>query len=559
MLRLAAAPAHLGAQAAPRPGGSSVQSAETARAVHLLNRATYGVRAEDVAEVLRLGRNRWLELQLHPETIADPIIAKRLEFPGAPTIAVQSVDLPTFMGMSGAAPVSPSDTAVAHARVADLQRAHMAFSVGNAPGIGVPATAKLQRAVFTERQLEEVMTDFWFNHFNVVFDKLQIGRVLADYETNAIRKNVFGKFEDMLVATARHPAMLMYLDNAFSRTPGMEVLREGQPRQLTGGINENYARELLELHTLGVDAGYTQQDIIEVARAFTGWTIPTTRGPAGDLVVSQAAGAYVFTFRPEWHDAGQKTVLGRPLSAGRGMEDALDILKMLAHDPRTARRVATKLVRHFVSDDSPPQLIDRLADVFMRTDGDLREVTRALFTSDVFYAEANSDNKVKRPFEFVASSLRATHADLKNLLQTTDLITKLREFAHVPYQEPQPTGYPTAAERWVGAGQTLARLRFASDLVNGKLTSASVEARTVLAAQEASSDGTPSAAQAEVMARLTPRDAAARIVRSMLPGRTNQQLEDLVAAELEKRGTLDPAALAAGISLVLGSPHFQRY
>src|SRR6185295_18491817 len=254
---------------------------------------------------------------------------------------------------------------------------------------------KLLRAAYSERQLQEVLVDFWFNHFNVDARKGATRFLVTEYERDAIRPHVLGRFRDLLEATAKSPAMLFYLDNWMSVDPGSAGL--GSPSALRAGnrqkrgLNENYGRELMELHTLGVDGGYSQNDVTEVARAFTGWTIGNPR----------QGGGYFFNAR--LHDRGEKLVLGHRIKAGGGESDGEQVLDILATHPSTARFIATKLARRFVSDAPPASLVDRLADKFRATDGDLREVTRTILTSPEFLSPTTYGAKVKTPFEFVVS------------------------------------------------------------------------------------------------------------------------------------------------------------
>jgi uncharacterized protein (DUF1800 family) len=284
------------------------------------------------------------------------------------------------------------------------------------------AQQKVLRAIYSERQLQEVLTDFWFNHFNVDARKGRDRFLLTEYERETIRPHVLGKFRDLLEATAKSPAMLFYLDNWLSADPsgphmemlpprvarspfGGRVVVPGGPRprpqgkNAPKGLNENYGRELMELHTLGVDGGYTQKDVTEVARAFTGWTIDNPRQGGR------------FMFNPRLHDTGQKVVLGHVIKAGGGESDGEQVLDILAREPATARLIATKLARRFVSDTPPPALVDRAAARFQATDGDLREVTRTILTSPEFVAAESYRAKVKTPFEFVVSAARALGAD----------------------------------------------------------------------------------------------------------------------------------------------------
>jgi uncharacterized protein (DUF1800 family) len=306
------------------------------------------------------------------------------------------------------------------------------------------AEAKLLRAVYSERQLEEVLVDFWFNHFNVFAGKGATRNYVSEYEREAIRPYVLGNFRDMLGATAKSPAMLFYLDNWLSS--GASVA-SGATRRSTG-VNENYARELLELHTLGVDGGYTQQDIVNVARAFTGWTMQPRQGSG-------------FMFVAARHDRGDKVVLGHTIKAGGGVDDGEQVLDIVARHSSTARHIATKLAIRFVSDNPPTQLVDRAAARFIATKGDLREVLKAILTSPEFLSPEAYRAKVKTPLEFVASALRATGADVRTALP---LARTLRDMGMPLYSCQPPTGYEEAASAWVSAGALVSRMNFAVEL-----------------------------------------------------------------------------------------------
>jgi uncharacterized protein (DUF1800 family) len=323
------------------------------------------------------------------------------------------------------------------------------------------AEQKVLRAVYSERQLQEVLTDFWFNHFNVDARKNRTRFLLTTYERDTIRPRVLGTFRDLLEATARDPAMLVYLDNWMSASatdagmPDNAIGRRRQPARRRGlagepasvapkrprGLNENYARELMELHTLGVDGGYTQKDVTEVARAFTGWTIENARRGSG------------FRFEPRMHDPGAKVVLGHTIKAGGG--------EILAAHPSTARFIATKLARRFVSDVPPPALVDRAAARFRETRGDLREVTRAILTSPEFLSPDAYYAKVKTPFEFVVSSLRATATDVQD---ARPIVRELQQLGMPLYMCQPPTGYKDTADAWVNTGALVSRMNYALKL-----------------------------------------------------------------------------------------------
>jgi uncharacterized protein (DUF1800 family) len=311
--------------------------------------------------------------------------------------------------------------------------------------------AKLLRAIYSERQLEEILVDFWFNHFNVNAGKGATRNYVGEHEREAIRPYVLGSFRDMLGATAKSPAMLFYLDNWLSSGTGAGGRGpRGTPssQRRSTGLNENYARELLELHTLGVDGGYTQQDIVNVAKAFTGWTIQPRQGSG-------------FIFAANRHDRGEKLVLGQPIKAGGGIEDGERVLDILAAHPSTARHIATKLAVRFVSDMPPSSLIERAAARFTTTKGDLREVVKLVVTSAEFMAADVHRAKVKTPLEFVASALRATGADVRSAVP---LARTLRDMGMQLYFCQPPTGYDETATTWVTAGALVSRMNFAVEL-----------------------------------------------------------------------------------------------
>ena len=327
--------------------------------------------------------------------------------------------------------------------------------------------AKLQRAVYSPRQLEEVLVDFWFNHFNVFSGKNTVGMLLTSYERDAIRPFVLGRFRDMLLATARHPAMLMYLDNHLSRSapefsPNPNVFVG--PGGASQGLNENYGRELLELHTLGSDGGYTQTDVINVARAFTGWTIfdPQRFGE--------------FQFNPQVHDRGEKVVLGHKFPRGGGEEEGVRIIDLLAVHPATARFISRKLAQRFVADDPPQALIDRMAATFTRTSGDLRAVMETLLFSREFLSEGAWQAKVKSPLELVVSALRALDADV---IDTTALAQQLSDMGMPVYGANPPTGYLTTADAWSGSAGLVRRMAFATAVTAGRVMGIKVDADAV--------------------------------------------------------------------------------
>ena len=323
--------------------------------------------------------------------------------------------------------------------------------------------AKLLRAIYGNRQLEEVLTDFWYNHFNVFLDKGADRFLVTSYERDVIRPHVLGKFKDLLLSTAQSPAMLFYLDNVQSVDPrAAERLqaRRRMPAKNRQGLNENYARELMELHTLGVDGGYTQRDVTEVARCFTGWSIRAPRQGAG------------FEFRERLHDNGSKTVLGVKIRAGGGIEDGLRVLDILAHHPSTARFISRKLAIRFVADNPPESLIDKMARTFREKDGDLRAVMETMLNAPEFWSEGAYRSKLKSPLEMVASAVRALDADVDF---TFALSQQLVQLGQPLYRKQEPTGYTNAGRDWVNSASLLARMNFSIALAANRIPGVKVD------------------------------------------------------------------------------------
>ena len=397
--------------------------------------------------------------------------------------------------------------------------------------------ARLYRAVYSKRQLEEVLVDYWFNHFNVDSTKnvgmaQNLGHLLiGSYERDAIRPYVLGHFKDLLLATARHPAMLYYLDNWESVAPDSFDVGPFAPRRgivngvpnsiipnglqrVSHGLNENYGREVMELHTLGVKGGYTQADVIAVARCFTGWTVRSPENPE-------------FVFAPFMHDFGEKTVLGHKIPAGGSESDGLKVIDILAHHPSTAKFISLGLARHFVADHPPQALVDRMAQTFMKTDGDLRAVMETMFRSPEFLSEGAWEARVKSPLEMAASTIRAMGAEMTDAWSTVQRISDMGEAL---YAKMEPTGYPDVAETWLGATAVIARMNFAAAIVSGEVPGVSVDA-----------------------SRWQGMDTAS-IAKALLGHDASKQTLDAMASGLEGRNP-SPAVVA---SLVLGSPDFER-
>jgi uncharacterized protein (DUF1800 family) len=445
--------------------------------LHALNRLTYGPRPGDVESVKQIGLQKWIELQLTPSRINNSALEARLQ--RLETLALDSATIQRdYAGPAmeerrlrrAAEGTETNPRATESTDSPDSPQMRRAPSEAQRKDRQVIADieeAKLLRAVYSERQLEEILVDFWFNHFNVFAGKGATRNYVNEYERDAIRPYVLGYFREMLGATAKSPAMLFYLDNWLSSSeqpaaPGVGgAARRGaaNPRPPAGGnqrsrgINENYARELLELHTLGVDGGYTQQDIVNVARAFTGWTMQPRQGSG-------------FIFAANRHDRGEKVVLGQTIKAGGGIDDGERVLDIVAAHPATARYIARKLAVRLVSDTPPQALVDRAASTFTATKGDLREVVRVILTSPEFAAPDAYRAKVKTPLEFVASALRATRAEVRTALP---LARTLRDMGMPLYFCQPPTGYDETATTWVSAGALVSRMNFAVDLSRNEL------------------------------------------------------------------------------------------
>ena len=409
---------------------------------------------------------------------------------------------------------------------------------------------KLLRTIYSNRQLQEVMTDFWFNHFNVFVGKGPEHYLLTSYERDVIRPHALGKFEDLLVATAQSPAMLFYLDNWLSVGPNSDVANgipkranndwkrrarnNGQPNQSKGkrnGLNENYGRELMELHTLGVNGGYTQQDVTEVARVFTGWTLKQPNLGGG------------FTFEERTHEPGDKTVLGHRIKP-KGEKEGFEVLHILAHHPSTAKFVCTKLAVRFVSDDPPQALVDRMAQTFLRKDGNIREVLKTMLDSPEFWAPDAYRAKVKTPLEFVVSAVRASGAEVTDAMP---IAHQLQNMGMPLYAAQPPTGYSMKADAWVNSSALLGRMNFALALTSGKVKGVQVDSE-------------------KLSGRNDPEQALAALETALLSGDVSQQTNDVIAARLQdskiSRRKLDDPARPPNINLIagllLGSPEFQR-
>ncbi|HET7745828.1 MAG TPA: DUF1800 domain-containing protein [Vicinamibacteria bacterium] len=397
-------------------------------AAHALNRLGFGPRPGDVRRVLARGIERWVDDQLHPG--ADPDTDTRLR---------------------GFASLSYSTTEILTRYNADNR------VIG--PIINEWQAAKVIRAAHSENQLQEVLVDFWFNHFNVYFNDGFTRYSFQSYERDAIRPHVLGRFRDLLGATAAHPAMLFYLDNYLNRA---DTVSGGR---VVAGVNENYGRELLELHTVGVDAGYTQDHVRDAARAFTGWGIDNV-GNSGN-----------FTFRAAQHDRNAKHVFGLDIPAGGNKEDGDRLLDYLATHPATARFVSWRLAQRFIADEPPARVVDRMASTFLSTGGDIREVVKTMVSSAEFWAEAFGSRKVKTPFEYVVGAIRAVEGQVTGV---NGINTALNSMGMPLFGSLDPTGFSNAGERWLNPSAHLYRMNFGLDLAANAVAGVTVNSRDLV-------------------------------------------------------------------------------
>ncbi|MGI8884579.1 MAG: DUF1800 domain-containing protein [Pyrinomonadaceae bacterium] len=519
---------------------------------HVLNRLGFGARPGDVAKGKAIGLNKYIEQQLNAPLTDNAEVAARLKnfevlnmetdeifakYPNGNALLRQlegrnrnnqnAAAMQNNQVMMNAQDAEPNADE-RRERQQKIREYQQKYDLRPPAQITQQMQAsRIVRAVYSENQLQEAMTDFWLNHFNVYAGKAAVRWFIPSYERDVIRKNALGNFKDLVKGTAQHPAMLFYLDNFQSMSPNTQIgnnrrnprlqkaLQSGQlnPRQRENlknrglsdeqieqrikqaqnmakqpkqqrGINENYARELMELHTLGVDGGYTQKDIVEVARSFTGWTIADPRGYRSAAASEIKGGenrrlnrlqrqmgvpadieSGEFYFNEKWHDSGEKVVLGQKINEG-GMKDGLKVVDVLAAHPSTAKFIARKLAVKFVNDNPNEALVTRVAQAFQKSGGDIKTTLRALFNDKEFYAPENYRAKIKTPFELLASSLRALDADVKTSPALVGLLGKMGEPL---YGYIAPTGYPDTAEDWVNTGALLERMNFAVALASNRI------------------------------------------------------------------------------------------
>src|SRR5580692_4406765 len=542
--------------------------------LHAMNRLAYGPRPGDVEQIRQTGLEKWIEQQLHPETINDADLNLRLE--RYPTLAMSSKHLlEEFPRPDQNAKQQGLTKEQAKQQYEDQLKAKQQLAKLQGPNriIAELSMAKVDRAVYSNRQLQAVMEDFWFNHFNVFANKGDDKWFLTSYERDTIRPHSMGKFQDLLLATAKSPAMLFFLDNYLSADPAAVARQQAQktfrraryqggfaggsmptpgtfpgpatsgppaasgvaaPKKPDRGLNENYGREVMELHTIGVDAGYTQQDVIQMAECLTGWTIHEPRKDPE------------FFFDEKIHGQGKKVVMGRTFNYG-GEKDGEEALKMLANKPATAKCISTELARHFVSDNPTQSLIDRMAKSFSSSNGDIRAVLHTMIYSPEFWSKDAYRAKVKTPFELVASTARALNSEVTITLPLSQWVGRMGEPLYLCQP---PTGYSDKSETWVNTGALLNRLNFALAFAGDKMGGATIDLNNMLG-EAAAKD---------------PNAALARSIQVFLDGQISPSTQQTLEARLK-----DPQILQARlddpvkqvnegliVGLVLGTPEFQR-
>ena len=609
------------AKADPALKGLPVSALSAEEAItHALNRLAYGPRPGDVARINQMGLAKWIDQQLNPSGIDDRAVEARLD--RYPTLRMSSATLiadyprpkqavnfkqeqkreqaerraeaagmkETEKQSSGAA---DTELAAASREGADVpaamkqdpsmeggaNRATRGLSQrdalsGNDPN-AVPrniaddskrpqrvieelAMAKVTRAIYSDRQLQQVMDDFWFNHFNVFAGKGEDRYYLTSYERDVIQPHALGKFKDLLTATAKSPAMLFYLDNFLSADPraAQRIAREramrqsmrrgrygmGGPPPPNGqdkkkqerGLNENYGRELMELHTLGVDAGYTQKDVTEVARCFTGWTIEKPREHPQ------------FKFDERLHDPDPKFVLGKKIHAG-GMKDGEEVIDLLVHNASTAKFISTKLARRFVSDNPPESLVSHMAKSFQSSNGDIRAVLHTMIYSPEFWSPEARNAKIKTPFELVVSAVRALGTDVDTSMPLVQWVGRIGEPL---YQCQPPTGYSDKSEAWVNTGALLNRLNFSLALAGNRVRGSRSDIGSILGAESASN--AKSALDRAVTVFLGGHAAASTVAT------LQTQLDSPQVLNASLDDPVKQVDLGVITGLVLGAPEFQR-
>lgn len=540
---------------------------EEQKIVHLLSRIGFGARIGDIERVKALGILPYIENQLEPDLIDDSLINEKLAKLSTLVLPTPSI-LERFNPPPPKAEVPKAEAPKPEMAKSEMNKPEMVKSEMNKlemakedskpsqekpketpksenakPETPKPAPnpqqviielqrASLLRAAYSNRQLYELMVNFWENHFNIFINKDSDRFLLTSFDRDAIRPFALGKFRDLLGATAHSPAMLYYLDNWQSKGPRIIPATKDKPEQVISGLNENYARELMELHTLGVDGGYTQKDVTEVARCFTGWTIrkPNEEG--------------LFLYNPTMHDNGEKIVLGQKIPSGGGIKDAEMVLDILARHPSTAKFVATKLARRFISDDPPVEVINRASAVFLKTDGSIKETLKAILTSPEFFSVKAYRAKVKSPFEYAVSAIRVLGAETDADKPMLDWIARMGQPI---FGKLTPNGYADKAEEWLSASTIIERVNFSTALVNNEIKGTKVDTKSLLSGIDVKQPETAVNSMVEL------------ILNGKAEAKTLEALRKAASdAPLNNQPNQSKQPSTPLIALVIGAPDFQK-
>jgi len=515
------------------------------KAQQVISRLTFGARPGDLEKVTAIGAENYIRQQLDPYSFNDSEMDKRLaklstlNLP-TPTLAEQynpPKPKATPTPQTASTPAVQAAPAVAETPQPQTSPAAKPTPTPKNPNMVVNELrrAKLLRAVYSDRQLYEMMVDFWENHFSIYANKDSDRWLLTAFDRDSVRPYAMGRFRDLLGSVAHSPAMLYYLDNWQSSVLREYPATKSRPARKSGGINENYARELMELHTLGVDGGYTQKDVQEVARCLTGWTVrkPNEEG--------------TFIYNPNMHDNGEKTVLGIKILAGGGISDGERVLDILAKSPATAKFISTKLARRFLGDTPPQTAIDRAAKVYLATDGSITAVLRTLLLSKEFFSPSAFQSKVKTPFEYVASALRATNAATDGDAPITNWIARMGQPI---YGRVTPDGYPDVASEWLSGNDLLSRLNFAGSLVMNKIKGTTINVDELIGGTD------PSNMPARVINAVLMNNAADKTKLALV--NVSSKEVPPVTSPPAKPTDPDRALAEQMIALALGSPEFQH-
>ncbi len=603
---------------------------ERQAASFLLDRFTFGPRPGDVDKVINMGLKNWFEAQLEADQPDDTLNERLFQYPEVNMTEEQILqaypDPAMILKEAKASGMIPDSVkGINDPSYREQIKNYMKEKSYKLPGEMIQAliSQKILRAVYSSNQLREVMTDFWFNHFNVSLTTGQTRDYMLSYEGDAIRRNALGNFRNLLEATAKSPAMLLYLNNAESvagngKFTTAELMRRrnqmrlrfnygfinnrqmlnhlmrmnanNSPQKKKKGINENYGRELMELHTLGVDGGYTQQDVIGVARCFTGWSVMPRGKNLENLLAKKDQLEKLgfvfdgqFLFRADQHDAEQKIVLKHVIPAGGGINDGEEVLNILAYNPATAKHISREIAQKFVSDDPPQSLVSRLTKVYLQTHGDIKSILRTIVESPGFWMQAKTHSKIKSPLEFAVSSIRALNAGVFNPMPIAYWISRMGEPL---YSYLAPTGYPDNAKTWINTGSLLNRMNFGLLLAEGRINGVSFNLYALNNNREPES---VEAALQIYAGLLMPSRDVTKTIKLLKPDIRDPELAKKIFQKVDEQGNQQyenkngnisgkenlnsnekasgiaspnqktaPRAFANVVGLIIGSPEFQR-